>query len=261
MSASTLETTVLHGSGWLEWVDASGVQGQARRPVPVAALQLRVLRGPADLRLVPQASGRVVLWRSRPAGLRRSLPGNAAAADLLPPAEALYVLQGTLADAMGVFLPRPFDLNAGNGNGHRLRLYRSSHGTAFGPEGGLRGRVRDAAGDALPWALLQLTVSPPLATPLVYAAQADAAGEFSLALQRLPMPAPGAAASFPAVLRARAVAAGSPAVDPDAQPTARIRTGSAALPRWRNQLDIAISPGRISALASPGQTSLVLQVS
>ena len=258
---TTLETTVLHGSGWLEWVDASGVQGQARWPVPAAALQLRVLRGPADLRLVPQASGRVELWRRMPAGLRRRLPGTAAAADLLPPAEALIVLQGEVADAQGMVLPRPFDLNAGNGNGHRLRLYRSGHGTAFGPEGGLRGRVCDEVGNSLPWALLQLTVSPPLATPLVYAAQADALGEFSLALQRLPMPAPGGSASYPAVLRARAMAPAAPRIDPDVQPTARIRTGSAAVPRWRNLLDIDISPGRISALASPGQTSLVLQVS
>ena len=261
MSAITLETTVLHGSGWLEWVDASGIQGEARRPVPVAALQLRVLRGPADLHLVPQAGGRMALWRRRPASLRRSLPGSAAAVDLLPPAEALFALQGDVADASGVFLPRPFALNAGNGSGHRLRLYRSSHGTAFGPEGGLRGSVRDEAGHALPWAQLQLTVSPPLATPLVYAAQADAVGEFSLALQRLPMQAPGAAASFAAVLRARAVATGAPAIDPDAQPMARIRTGGGAVPLWGDQLDIAVSPGRISLLTSPGQASLVLQVS
>lgn len=259
MTHRVLETTVLHGSGWLEWIDASGVQGQARRPVPASRLQLRVLQAPADLRLVPQPTGRVVLWRRAPANLRRSLPGIANEGDLVPPAEVPFALRGEVADAQGVFLPRPFAVNAGNGAGHRLRLYRSGHGTAFGHEGGLRGQVRNEDGDALPWALLQLTVSPPLATPLVYAAQADANGEFSLALQRLPTPAPGSGIAYPAVLRARAQQPDAAAIDPDAQPTARIRTGTASVPRWRNLLDIAITPGRVSVLASPGQTALVLQ--
>jgi hypothetical protein len=42
-------------------VGASGVQGQARRPVPASQLQLRLLQAPTDLHLVPQPTGHVVL--------------------------------------------------------------------------------------------------------------------------------------------------------------------------------------------------------
>ena len=256
----TLETLVLHGSGWLEAMDASGVQAQPRRPLPLPRMQLRLSRSPADLRLVPQASGRIALWRHQPAALRRTVDGAATPADLAPPAQALFTLEGELADPQGQFLPRVFRVDAGGGAGHALRLYRSSAGTVFGSEGGLIGRVRSAADQPVPWALLTLVVRPPMAAPLTYKAQADAQGEFRLSLQRLP---PGAAAStvYPATLTARATA-GAPAAspDPDAQPEVDLRTGEDADPAWAPELTVDVAPGRVAALTSPGQGALVLQL-
>lgn len=255
-----LETLVLHGSGWLEAADASGVQGEARRPLPLDRLRLQFSRAPADLQCVAQSSGRLALWRRRPEGLRRIVDGAAAPADLVPPAAGAFTLQGRLDDPQGQFLPRSFSLSAGQGGGHRLRVYRSSAGTPFGREGGLVGQVRDAAGRPLAWALLTLRVEPPLAAALDYAAQADAQGEFRLALQRLPAGA-SADATFPARLGVRAAAAAPGAApDPDTLPAASIRTGDGADPQWRTELDFDVAPGRVASLTSPGQGALVLQL-
>jgi hypothetical protein len=256
----TLETVVLHGSGWLEAMDASGVQGQPRRPLALPQMQLRLTRSPADLKLVPQASGRIAMWRNKPETLRRTFDGVAAPADLAPPAEAAFPLEGELGDPQGQFLPRVFGFNAGGGAGQRLRMYRSSAGTVFGREGGLTGRVRSAGGQPVPWALLTLVVTPPLAAALTYKAQADAHGEFRLALQRLPS---GTAANtvYPATLTAQATA-GAPAAspDPDAQPAADIRTGVGADPAFADSFVFDVAPGRVAALTSPGQGALVLQL-
>jgi len=256
----TLETLVLHGSGWLEAIDASGVQGQPRRPLALPQMKLRLTRSPADLKLVPQASGRIAMWRERPPELRRVFDGVAAPADLLPPAEAAFPLEGELGDPRGQFLPRAFSFSASGGAGQRLRLYRSSAGTVFGREGGLIGRVRLAGGQPVPWALLTLVVTPPLAAALTYKAQADAHGEFRLALQRLPA---GTAANtvYPATLTVQATA-GVPtsSPDPDTQPDADIRTGAGADPRWADSFAFDVAPGRVAALTSPGQGALVLQL-
>lgn len=255
-----LETLVLHGSGWLEAQDASGVQGEARRPVPLQRLQLRWTRAPSDLSVAAQPGGRLVLWRRRPEGLRRVVAGSAAPADLAAPAEPPFALQGRLDDPQGQYLPRHFSVQAGGGAGHRLRLYRSNAATAFGAEGGLHGRVQTADGQPLPWALLSLRVEPPLAAPLDYITQADAHGEFRLALQRLPAGATPQA-RFPArlgVRGARVDDSGLPP-DPDLQPAASVRTGSGADPRWRVNLRFDVAPGRIAVLVSPGQPALVVR--
>lgn len=256
----TLETLVLHGSGWLEAMDASGVQGQPRRPLALPQMQLRLTRSPPDLKLVPQASGRIAMWRERPPELRRVVDGVASPADLAPPGEAAFPLEGEVGDPRGQFLPRRFKFDAGGGAGQRLRLYRSSAGTLFGREGGLTGRVRNAGGQPVPWALLTLVVTPPLAAALTYKAQADAHGEFRLALQRLPTgTAPNV--TYPATLTAKATT-GAPAAspDPDAQPDADIRTGAGPDPAWSDSLAFNVAPGRVAAVTSPGQGALVLQL-
>lgn len=257
---NTLETLVLHGSGWLEALDASGAQTAVRPLLPLPRLQLRLSRRPADLTLVPQPGGRLALWRREPASLRRTIDGEASPADVAAPVHATFILEGDIADPQGQFLPRRFALSAGGGSGRQLRLYRSSAGTAFGREGGLLGRVEAADGTAVPWALLTLVVRPPLATALTYKAQADAHGEFRLALQRLPVGATPATV-YPATLTVQA-SAGAPATspDPDTQAAARLRTAAGADPAWADAFSVDVAPGRVAALASPGQGALVLQL-
>ena len=251
-----VETLVLHASDFIEWEDASGAQGGARRPVCVRAFRIQFDDAPADLELVHKNTG-TALWRRVPAGLRQVIDGEADAGALQPPDEPLYALSGALLDPAGHYLPRRFALDAGRRTAHKLRLYRSPLGTRFGRAGGLVGRTALEDGSAVPWALLALRVTPPLAPPFDFVAQSDARGEFRLALERLPALTKDApAASYPGLLEVRAAAAGT---NPDTLPVARIRGNGSGDGAFKTQLVVDIAPGRIAPLASPGREALVLR--
>ncbi|MCK9986896.1 MAG: hypothetical protein AzoDbin1_03368 [Azoarcus sp.] len=256
-----VETLVLHASDFIEWVDASGVQGGARRPVPAQGLTIRLDNPPADLELIHKTAG-TVLWRRIPAELRRVIAGAASPADLAPPVaadEPLYPLAGEVADAAGHFLPRRFSLSAGRRAEHALRLFRSPLGTRFGHAGGLYGRTELEDGTPVPWALLALHVTPPLATPFDFVAQSDAHGEFRLSLARLPALTKDApATTYPGSLTVRAAASGT---DPDALPAARVRGTGSGNAAFKTEITVDIAPGRIATLASPGRNALVLKFS
>jgi hypothetical protein len=249
-----LETLVLHVSDFIEWLDASGAEGTARRVVAAQTLDIRLSKAPADLELVHKASG-TALWRRVPAELRRVLDGEAAPADLAPPAETLFAIAGEVRDPEGRFLPRLFAFDAGQRAGHRLRMFRSPHGTRFGRAGGLIGRTVREDGTPLPWALLALRVTPPLADPFDFVAQSDAHGEFRLSLERLPALTRDAPAHvYPAVLTVRAA---PDRADPDTLPQALVRTTDDAT--FMTELTADIAPGSIATLSSPGRDALVLR--
>ena len=253
-----LETLVLHASDFIEWVDASGAQGGARRPVPAQSLRIRLANAPRDLELIHKSAG-TALWRRVPADLRQVFDGEADEAQRQPPNEALYPLSGDVSDPAGHFLPRHFAFDAGRRTGHALRLFRSPLGTRFGRAGGLIGRTRLEDGTPVPWALLALRVTPPLANPFDFVAQSDAQGEFRLSLERLPSLTKDApATTYPGVLTLRAAAAG---IDPDALPAARVRGTGNGNAAFKTQLTVDIAPGRIATLASPGRDALVLRFS
>lgn len=253
-----VETLVLHASDFIEWLDASGPQAVARRTLPAQNLDVRLTQAPSDLRLIHKSAG-TALWRREPEGLCLVIDGEAMPADLVPPAEALYPLAGEVRDRAGIFLPRRFVLDAGRRAGHRLRLFRSPLGTRFCSAGGLHGRTLLEDGTPVPWALLELRVTPPLATPLDFVAQSDARGEFRLSLERLPSltkdaPAP----TYPATLTLRAAADGT---NPDTLPAARVRGTGSGNAAFKTELKVDIAPGRIATLASPGRDALVLRFS
>jgi len=248
------ETLVLHASDFIEWLDASGSQGSVRRVVAAQTLEIRLLQAPRDLELIHKTSG-TALWRRTPAELRRVLAGEAPPADLVPPAEALFPITGEVRDPEGRFLPRHFAIDAGRRAGHRLRLFRSSHGTRFGRAGGLTGRTALDDGTPVPWALLALRVTPPLADPIEFVAQSDVHGEFRLSLERLPALTKDAPAdTYPARVKVRAAAQGT---DPDTLPAALVRTTGGT--PFMTELAVDIAPGRIATLASPGRDALVLR--
>lgn len=253
-----VETLVLHASDFIEWADASGPQGLARRPVSAQTLDIRLSQAPSDLELIHKPSG-TALWRREPEGLRRVIAGEVAPADVVPPVEPLFPIAGQVSDPAGHFLPRRFAFNAGQRAGHRVRLFRSALGTRFGSAGGLFGRTTLDNGAPLAWALLTLRVTPPLADPLDFLAQADAHGEFRLSLERLPALTKDApAGTYPGVLKVRAAAEGS---NPDTLPEVRVRgTGNAAT-AFKTELKVDIAPGRVATLASPGRDALVLRLS
>jgi hypothetical protein len=269
----TLETLVLHGSAWLEGFEASGVQDDVPPAVSLAALDCRFARAPRDLRALPQPGGRLLLSRRRPAGealLERVVDGDATPADLEPPEEPLYRLQGELADGSGRYLARRFDLQVGNGVGARLRLFRTPAATAFPRAGGLFGRLEEPDGTPVPYARLALRVRPAAAEPLDYAAMTDAAGEFRLALPRLPEAA--RARRHAAELRVFAVRASAEEPhppDPDVQLNPTSSPSRALLvgedpgnpAHWGGQpFAFSVEAGRVAVLASPNRRALVLRL-
>ncbi|BAL26821.1 hypothetical protein [Azoarcus sp. KH32C] len=251
-----VETLVLHASDFIEWLDASGPQGIARRNVDAQALEVRLSKAPADLKLIHKPAG-TALWRREPQALLRAIDGEAGAADVVPPAEALYPLAGEVRDPAGVFLPRRFAFNAGRRVGHRLRLFRSALGTRLGRAGGLYGRTTLDDGTPVPWVLLELRVTPPLADPIDFVAQSDAHGEFRLSLERLPALTKDAPAdTYPGVLKLRAAADGG---DPDTLPPASVRASGGS--PFKAQLAVEVAPGRVATLASPARDAVVLKFS
>lgn len=253
-----LETLILHASDYIEWVDASGGQGVPRRPVPAQELQIRLARAPSDLKLLHKRGG-TALWRRLPQALLQVVEGEADETEREAPQEPLYALEGEVADLAGHFIPRRFSLTAGRRTGHALRLFRSPLGTRMGRGGGLIGRTALIDGTPVPWALLLLQVSPPLAHPFEFLAQSDGQGEFRLSLERLPAltrdaPSP----SYPATLTVKAAPGGT---DPDALPNARVRGHGNGNAAFKNQLSVDVAPGRIATLASPGRDALVLRLS
>lgn len=250
-----VETLVQHGSDFIEWLDASGPQPPARRTLPALGLDVLITHGPADLSLLHKASC-TALWRRRPEQLQRTVDGSAPAAELDPPAQALYLIRGKVRDFSGAFLPRHFTLEAGGGTGHRLRLFRSPLGTRFGSAGGLYGSTSLDDGTPVPWALLSLRVTPPLAEPVDFVAQSDERGEFRLSLERLPALTRDAPAhSYPATLTLQAAAGGT---DPDSLPRAQVLDSASS--QFKGELALEIAPGRISALASAGRGTLILRL-
>ena len=252
------ETLVLHASDFIEWLDASGPQALARRTLPARDLDVRITQGPSDLKLIHKTAG-TALWRREPEELGLLVDGEATPADLAPPDEALYPLAGEVRDRKGLFLPRHFAFDAGGRAGRRLRLFRSPLGTRFGRAGGLHGCTTLDDGTPVPWVLLTLRVTPPLAEPLDFIAQSDGRGEFRLSLERLPsLTRDAPAQTYPATLTLRAAADGT---DPDSLPAVQVRGTGSGGGAFKTELAVAIAPGRISTLASPGRDALVLRLS
>ena len=212
-----LETLVAHGSDFIEWIEGSGFTGAPLRRIPPARLVIAFSKAPRDLHLEHKPAV-TALWRKRPAELLTVVPGRAGEADLAPPKQAVYTLEGTLLDATGQCLPRRFKLDCGSATGHRIALYRSPLGSRYGSAGGLFGRVGFDGGKPAPWSIVIAKVSPPLGAPLEFTAQADAHGEFILPLDRIPAIGVDAIAkTYPATLRILASPLATPdeAFDPD----------------------------------------------
>jgi hypothetical protein len=259
------ETLIAHGSDWIEWLDASGLQAGGGQPLAPQRLVLRLSSAPPDLGLVHKARA-TTLWRSRLAGMTAVVPGLGTQVDRAAPIRVAYDLAGVVVDADAGYLPRAFALRPGAGTGVQVRLYRSSLGTRFGQGGGVQGRLLKEDGSGLPWALLSLSVQPLAGGVMEYVAQADAQGEFRLALDRLPLlPKDAHVGSYAAVLKVRASLACIPEqpADPDKFTAIQVCIGKTTRkkPKFGTSLGLGIVPGTVTTVISPGQSALVLKSS
>lgn len=253
------ETLIHHASDWIDWVDASG--SSDHQPLITNPLQLQLDDAPRDLRLISH-NGRTRLWRQQPDALHQVVEGRASEAQLAYPATASFAIAGEIRDQQRRFNPRRFALSAGNAAGHSVELFRSPLGSRIGAGGALRGNARFDANTPASWAVLSITVTPLVGPALSFRAQADHAGDFVLAMHRLPALAKDITPRvYDAELSAQALLAASDTdiADPDQFVAAEIGdTENDTL--FATTIEFTVSPGAVSNLTSKGQPHLVLRI-
>jgi hypothetical protein len=249
---AVLETCLWHGSDWIAWIDRSGDARPGVLPLVDIPLEVKLTgRPPRDLSVVHKP-GRTLLWRLQPETLRRTEPGEVDAAGRQRPAVPPYALEGELSDPSGKYLPRRFALNVGTAVGHSVPVYRAPVNVRYQSAGGLQGRAVFADGTPAAWAVIEVTVTPPLAGAMPFVTQADARGEFRLALNRLPAltkDAPASRYDATVAVRASLAAAGAASINPDLLPAVQVNALA----------NLKITPGRVDRLHSAGSDKLVLQ--
>lgn len=258
-----LETLGNQSCDWIEWLDASGVQGGAPRPLSPQQMSIKLNKLHPRLKLVHKPSASA-LWFHVPEEAGNPLGSSAGNLQKYSPVTLPVELKGELRDPAGDILPRLFTLSAGNRKGLKVGLFRSPKGTRFGQGGGLYGTLCREDGQAVPWGVLRLSVTPPLSPALKFLAQADAHGEFRLALDRLPaLPRDAHFPTYPATLDVLAdlQASAEQSVDPDGLSSVQLCTGTDGGRQFGATLAFALVPGAVASVCSPGQKTLVLKSS
>ncbi|MFA5531922.1 MAG: hypothetical protein WDA11_14820, partial [Thiohalomonadaceae bacterium] len=162
-SVKVLETNVVHASDVVYWLDGSSAETPEEMLRIQKPLALQITKGPQDLGSV-NGVGKTAFFR-RPT---KMVAGIATEADKSLPEKKTFVVAGVVSDPAGLYIPRRFQIDAGNGTGHGLELYPSPLGARFGPAGGLQGTLRYSTSDnPVAWALLTLTVTTALGTELI----------------------------------------------------------------------------------------------
>ena len=257
------ETLITHAGDLVEWCESSGFVGKPARRITPGRLDIHLTKAPKELRIFHKHNG-TLLWHRNSSSPSRVVPGMASEEDMKPEPAATHEIEGSVADPSGHFLPRTFTFTLGNTGEHKIALYHSPLGARFGKAGGIYGQLGFENGAAAAWALVYLTVTPPLGATLKFVAQADRHGEFQLPLERLPALGKDAPSStYAAKLEVKAApssSADSP-LDPEKLLPAKVAKGknSDGESQFASQFELAIAPGTVSKVASPEHPMIVLE--
>lgn len=275
LTSQLLEIPLRHGSDFLQCYDATGYSAPDHRPLVRDSWSLSLHQPPRDLRVLSKAH-QMQFFRTVPEAMQRiALPDET---DFSRPIADTYPLHGRISPARRYFNPRLFTINAGQGAGHWLALYRSPSGTVVPSAGALIGTVMYDSEDDQPlkpaaWALVTAVVTPTVGDSLSFIAQADAHGDFILPLNRMPALAKDAPAStYAAVLTVQMAAIDEEAdneeestnpdensvIDPDQLVDADIESFTEAgdfLP----SIELAVTPGHAKRITSQDKHFIVLK--
>ncbi|MBD9360179.1 carboxypeptidase regulatory-like domain-containing protein [Methylomonas fluvii] len=254
-AVKVLETNILYASDVIYWLDGSSAAQEADMRRLSEAVVLQLDTRPADLQFL-HTPGKTALWR-RSAG--KTVQGAPSEADKLRPSEAAYAIAGSVADTQNRYVPRRFEVQAGNAAGHSLVLYPTPFGTKLGRGGGLRGTLR-FTGSNTPavWALLTLTVNLGVGGNLICRAQSDANGDFIIAMHRLP-PLPEGVTEYNATLSIAASAAASAALPVDPADLQPMLLGAINANSFAAALALTVVPGDLSLIRSFNRDHLAVQ--
>lgn len=254
-AVKVLETNILYASDVIYWLDGSSAEQEADMQRLTSVVTVQLDTRPEDLQIL-HTPGKTALWR-RSAG--KTVPGEAVDTDKQRPAEIAYAIAGSAADSQRRYIPRLFEIQAGNAAGHGLVLYPTPFGTRLGRGGGLRGTLRfDVGNQPAVWAILTLTVNLGVGGSLVCRGQSDANGDFMLAMHRLP-PLPEGVNQYAATLAVAALttAEADTPVDPaDLQPMA---LGAVNANNFAAAIALNVVPGELSLIRSQGRDHLAVQ--
>jgi len=258
-----VETNIIHGGDLIEWRDNSGFVDKGFEAISPSALDIQFSQAPRSMRVVQKAKG-TLLWHSSSAGPSRIVSGQATEEEVTAHPSKTFLIEGSVSDPTGRYLPRAFSFTLGNTAQHKVGLYRSPLGSNISKSGGIYGQISFDDNRIAAWALIELTVTPSVGTPLPFVAQADAYGEFCLPLNRLPAltkdaPSP----TYSAVLTVKASTFANPdhLLNPDTLPSIQIahEKDSNGISQFANSIDLAIAPGKVTKVVSPKHTRIVLK--
>lgn len=257
------ETLIIHGGDLVEWRESSGFTNKPPLRVTPTTLSIEFNRAPRALYVLHKTNG-TLLWHKNSAGPSKVVAGTATEADKTAQPTRSYPIEGSVSDPAGRYLPRTFSFTLGANNEHKVSLYHSPLGARFSKAGGVYGQVGFDNGKVAAWAIVELTVTPPLGVPLNFVAQADSHGEFSLPLNRLPALTKDApSATYTARLKVRALPSAMPEtpLDPERLTHVEIAKGknSDSTTQFATSLDLAVAPGAIKKIISPNHALIVLK--
>lgn len=250
------ESLLVHGHALLRAVDAASAPGDpaAMRPVN-AVLDFELDAPPAGLRPL-RRDARLILHFGQPPERIAALP-PLSAAQLAVPAAPTLSLHGRVSDPQRRWQPRRFALDLAPGSVTLLPLYRAPLGVRRSAGGTLFGTLRLEDGTPAAWARLEVDVEVAPASTLRFVAQADAAGDFLLTLDRLALP-PAEIANFAATLRVLHRAGQWPdGLDPDTQQAFNVQAADAA--DFAASYGFALQPGATTRLMSFQRDALVIR--
>ncbi len=253
-----LETNILHASDVIYWLDGTSAEAQSEMMRLPYAVALSLSARPSDLQLLHSA-GKTALWRRTTEPM---VEGVASEADLAFPVSPTYPLAGSVQEPNGRYNPRTFSLTAGNLGRQVVELFPTPYGTRFGVGGGLTGTLRFTTnGNPVPWALLTLEVSTGLSGTLTFRAQADAKGDFSIAMARLPPLAEGVAL-YNATLSIAALATADAETPLDPADLLPMNLGQLSSENtFSNPIGLTVVPGEIKLIRSMNLDHLAVQPS
>jgi len=253
-----LETNILHASDVIYWLDGSSAENQAEMMRLPYAVALSLTARPSDLQLLHSA-GKTALWRRTTEPM---VEGVASEADLAFPASATYPLAGSVQEPNGRYNPRTFSLTAGNLGRQVVELFPTPFGARFGVSGGLTGTLRFSTnGNPVPWALLTLEVTTGLSGTLTFRAQADAKGDFSLSMNRLP-PLPEGVDLYDAELSIVALSTADADTPLDPADLLPMNLGELDSDNtYSNPIGLTVVPGEIKLIRSLNKDHLAVQPS
>ncbi len=255
-SVRVLETNVLHASDVIYWLNGASAENEAdmqRVPYP---LQVSFTEKPRDVKVL-HGDGRMALLRNPE---EEMIVGRATEAQRSRPVMPAFTVTGEVRDPFGRFNPESFSATLGAGNGVAVVLFPSLLGTGTVLAGVLQGSLQ-FAGSGLPvsWALLELEVALTGSETLTFRAQADAHGDFKMALRRLP-PLPESITAYSGSLRVSADVDTSSSAVPDISSFVAMNLeSSTSAGDFQAELNVEIHPGETIRVTSFNKNHLSIQ--